>query len=55
MYPPSMHDCFQWELENYPWWLDMEKGHVLLREKNLYKERASLHVFDKEKSNLQRW
>ena len=36
MYPPMMHCLTQWELENCPWWIDMEKNHLLVRERELH-------------------
>ena len=36
MYPPMMHGLTQWELENCPWWIDMEKNHLLVRERELH-------------------
>lgn len=41
MYPSYMHKLSQWEIENYPWWIDFPQGHVLQDELTLYKEFAS--------------
>lgn len=35
MYPPSMPGLTTWERDTCPWWLDMEKGHILARERDL--------------------
>lgn len=36
MYPKEMQDLTTWEREQCPWWIDLEKGHVLGREKDAY-------------------
>ncbi|KAI5055425.1 hypothetical protein GOP47_0028946 [Adiantum capillus-veneris] len=36
MYPSSMRTLSAWEIENCLWWMDMEKGHVLGRERELH-------------------
>ncbi|KAI5064834.1 hypothetical protein GOP47_0019529 [Adiantum capillus-veneris] len=36
MYPSSMCTLSAWEIENCPWWIDMEKGHVLGHERELH-------------------
>ncbi|KAI5076304.1 hypothetical protein GOP47_0008369, partial [Adiantum capillus-veneris] len=35
MYPSTMHTLTPWEIDNCPWWIDMEKGHLLGREREL--------------------
>ncbi|KAI5072521.1 hypothetical protein GOP47_0012627 [Adiantum capillus-veneris] len=35
MFPSTMHTLTPWEIDSCPWWIDMEKGHVLGREREL--------------------
>ncbi|KAI5055755.1 hypothetical protein GOP47_0029276 [Adiantum capillus-veneris] len=45
MYPVEMQGLTPWEVENCPWWIDLEKGHILANEKELWIK----HGGDKEK------
>lgn len=35
MYSETLHKLSAWEIEACPWWMDMEKDHVLARERDL--------------------
>lgn len=35
MYSDTLHKLSAWEIEACPWWIDMEKDHVLARERDL--------------------
>ncbi|KAI5060227.1 hypothetical protein GOP47_0024647 [Adiantum capillus-veneris] len=37
MYPKSMQNLSEWEIEHCPWWVDLGSGFVLAREKKLHK------------------
>lgn len=36
MYPPYLRSLTKWELDNCPWWIDMHRGQLLDREKDMY-------------------
>ncbi|MCO5567253.1 hypothetical protein L7F22_020942 [Adiantum nelumboides] len=35
MYSTELHDLTAWEIEHCPWWIDMKKGQLLIREREL--------------------
>ncbi|MCO5605170.1 hypothetical protein L7F22_059350 [Adiantum nelumboides] len=35
MYSTELHDLTSWEIEHCPWWIDMRKGQLLIREREL--------------------
>ena len=41
MFPRAMQQCTQWELDNCPWWIDLDSGHLLKREKEMYSQIMS--------------
>lgn len=46
MYPPPMHTLSEWELQQCPWWIDLDSGHTLEREKEIYKKMKMDHRKD---------
>lgn len=50
MYPTEMQHLSTWEIEHCPWWIDMDKGHVLGQEK----EEFTLHGRERESKREER-
>ena len=42
MFPCPMMRCSQWELDNCPWWIDLDIDHVMKREKELYSQIVAM-------------
>ena len=50
MYPPSMHQRSQWELDNFPWWIEMDDTHMLVCEGELHD--ATMRGLPSKTSNM---